>query len=148
MRQLWIVTVAVCIVLYAQPPPPVIPEELQYLRFVILNIASLDHSTDAVKSFEDMLVKQLGLNAQESAIIRAAGQSLKPVLAQHRQTARGIVTGKASLTAADRAALAALDTEREQMILDRANQILNTVRGATAGRMKSAGRIASTKGKK
>jgi len=38
---------------------------LQYLRFVLLNVASLDHHPAAVPSFECQTVKQFGLNIQE-----------------------------------------------------------------------------------
>ena len=107
-------------------------DELKYLRFLLLNVASLDHHPTAVQSFEGQLVKQFGLNIQESAAIHAAGQTLKPLLAQHRQSSSAILAGKTRLTPTDLAALARLDTQREQTITNLANQVLSSVRGETA----------------
>jgi len=128
----------------AQFQPPATSDELQYLRFVLLNVASLDHDPKAVQSFEEMLVKQFGLNNQESAAIHAAGQTLKPLLNQHRQSSRAILAGKTRLTPTDLAALANLDTQREQTITNLATQVLNSVRGETAGRLRAPGRIVAT----
>lgn len=74
-------------VCHAQGPTPPSAAQLRYLRFILLNVASLDHDPNAIKAFEDNLVKQFGLSAVESAAIHSAGQSLKPVLAQNRQAA-------------------------------------------------------------
>ena len=72
----------------ARPQPAATLDEMKYLRFVLLNVVSLDNSPAAVQSYEDHLVELHGLNAQESAVIHAAGQSLKPLLAQLRESAR------------------------------------------------------------
>ncbi len=128
---------SVCFAQTSQPPAT--PDEMQYLRFLLLNVASLDHSPDAVKAFEDSLVKQFGLNAQESQAIHSTGQTLRPVLAQLRQSSRAIVTGKALLAPADLAALADLDVQREQRIGILANQILNSVSAQTAARLRAPG---------
>ena len=73
---------------------PSLPSEQQYLRFILLDIASLDHDPNEIKAFESHLAKQFGLNAQESASIHAAGQALKPLLDQNRTAGRTIVAGK------------------------------------------------------
>jgi len=120
---------------------PVAPNEIRYLRFMLLNVASLDHGPEAIKSFEDALVKQFGLSRQESDVIHSAGQSLKPVLAQLRQSSRALVAGKAVLSPADAAALASLNEQREQIIVNLANQILNSVSPGAATRLRVPGRI-------
>jgi hypothetical protein len=117
---------------------------MQYLRFMLLNVASLDHSADAIQAFEDSLVKQFGLNAQESLAIHSAGQTLRPFLAQLRQSASAIVTGRTVLSPADSAALASVNAQREQKIAELANQILNSVRPETADRLRVPGRILAT----
>lgn len=142
-------TVSLVIVLLAglcaaqTPQPPATAEELQYFRFVLLNIASLDHHPSAVKAFEDLLVKQFDLNSSESAAIHAAGQALKPLLADNCRAGHALVIGKSVLSTADLAALRALDTQREQKIASLASQILSAVRPATAARLRAPGPIAN-----
>jgi hypothetical protein len=96
--------------------PRATPADIQYLRFLLLNVASLDHSPEAVTSFEGSLVKQFGLNSQESAAIHAAGQTLKPLLSQLRLSSRAIVAGKTLLSPTDSTALANLNAQREQRL--------------------------------
>jgi hypothetical protein len=113
----------------AQPPltspPAVSPQELRYLRFMLLNVASLDHDPKAIAAYEDSLVKLHGLSTQESAAIHSAGQTLHTTLAQNRQAANAIIAGRSTLLPSDHAALAALDTQREQTVSTLASQILN-----------------------
>jgi len=40
------------------PQPPATVDEMQYLRFLLMNIASLDHSPEAIQRFEDGIGKQ------------------------------------------------------------------------------------------
>ena len=124
--------------------PPATPDEVRYLRFMLLNVASLDHSPDAIKAYEDSLVKLHGLNAQESAAIHSAGRSLNGLLAQLRQSTRAIVANKTLLSDADKAALDNLDAQREQAIVNLANQVLNSVRAQTATRLRAPGHILAT----
>jgi hypothetical protein len=129
----------------APPPataqPPASGEELIFLRFLLLNVASLDHSPDAIKAYEESLVLQFGLSTQESAAIHSAGQSLNTVLAELRQSTKTLVTGKPVLAPADVAELTSLNTQREQTISTLANQILNSVSATTATRLRSPGHI-------
>ncbi|MBZ5728804.1 MAG: hypothetical protein LAP87_27970 [Acidobacteriia bacterium] len=117
--------------------------DLQYFRFMLTTIAGLDSSPDAVKMVEDSLIQHFGLNDEEFAVVRAAGQQLKPLLQQLRQSSTSIAQGKVSLSAADSAALAALDTQREARIAALSNQILNSVRPATADRLRIPGQVLS-----
>jgi len=126
---------AICL---GQAPP--VPSEQQYLRFILLNIASLDHDPEGIKAFESHLVKQFGLNAQESASIHAAGQALRPLLDQNRRAGRTIAAGKRVLAPGDLAALRDMDAQREQRIAVLASQILSDVRPVTAARLTAAGR--------
>jgi hypothetical protein len=133
---------SVCLAQTSQPPAT--PDELQYLRFVLLNVASIDHHPNAIKTFEDLLVKQFGLNAQESAAIHAQGQVLRLLLVQHRSQRTSTMAGSTSPTNAQFATLAQLDAEREQKISDLANQLLTSVRPITATRLRNAGHIAAS----
>jgi hypothetical protein len=56
-----------------------------------------------VAAYENSLVRQFGLNAQESAVIQSAGQRLNALLAQLRQQNAQILRGKQSLSNADAA---------------------------------------------
>jgi hypothetical protein len=118
---------------------PTIPNEQQYLRFILLNIASLDHHPDAIRSFENQLVKQFGLSAQDSAQIHAAGVALRPLLDQNRRSGQASAAGKNTLSQADLAALQNLDTQREQKIAGLADQVLSSVSPTIAARLRSAG---------
>ena len=146
MRSIGLFVLLITAVCRGQAPSN--PDELQHLRFILLNVASLDHSPEAVQAFENQLVKQFGLSRQESAAIHAAGQSLKPQLARNRQLARATVGGKNGLSQADVTALHNLDAQREQTISNLTTQILNSVRPATAARLRAAGNILAGKGKK
>jgi hypothetical protein len=62
MRRLHLAALLVSCVCFAQTSqPPATADEVKYLRFLLLSVASLDHSQAAVKAFEDLLVKQLAL---------------------------------------------------------------------------------------
>jgi hypothetical protein len=104
-----------------------------------VNLASLDHSQDAIDAFEASLVQHFNINPQEAAAIHAAGQTLHTTLVQIRQSAHATVNGKASLAAADFANLNSLAAQREQLIVTLSNQILNSVQPATAARLTAAG---------
>lgn len=125
--------------------PPATADEMQYLRFLLLNIASLDHSPDAIRAFEDGIGKQFGLNKQEAAVIRAAGNELNALLKLLRQASRAIAPGESGLTPADSAALSRLAEQRERMLESLANRILNSVRPATADRLRAPGRVLASK---
>jgi hypothetical protein len=94
---------------------------------MLLNVASLDHSPDAIKAYEESLVLQFGLSTQESSAIHSVGQTLNTTLAELRQSTQSLVTGKSTLAPADITALASLNAQREQMVETLANQILNAV---------------------
>jgi hypothetical protein len=126
---------------FAQSQAPVTKDELQYFRFMLMNLASLDHSPTAVAAFEAALVPQHGLNAQEAAQIHAAGQTLAALLQQIRSSANAITAGKKTLSDSDTAALQALINQRDQLLETLANQILNSVRPETAGRLRKPGQI-------
>ncbi len=125
--------------------PPATVDEMQYLRFLLMNIASLDHSPEAIQRFEDGIGKQFGLDKQEAAVIRAAGDELNVLLKQLRLASRAIVPGRSGLTPADSAALATLAVQREQKIEFLANRILNSVRPVTAARLRAPGRVLASK---
>ncbi len=136
------VLLVLCLACYAQTAQaPTTANEVQYLGFMLMNLASLDHSPDATGMFEASLAQQFGLNSQESATIHAAGQALKPLLAQLRASSQTIVIGKTTLTASDSAALAALAAQRESQIATLSNQILNSVRPETAERLRMPGSL-------
>ena len=118
--------------------PPATPAELKYLRFLILNVASLDHSPDAIKSYEDSLVLQFGLNPQDSVAIHSAGPNHKydacPAPAVHQT----LVAGKTALrrTISRRSKLQCAARAGHRTL---ANQILNTVTPVTAARLRPPG---------
>jgi hypothetical protein len=128
--------------------PPATIDETKYLRFVLLNVASLDNSSSAIKSYEDHLVKLHGLNAEESAVIHAAGQVLKPLLAQLRESAHAISAANQTLAPPAIAALNEVEARREQKVAELANQILNAVRPETADRLRTPGRLVAARSKK
>lgn len=133
---------AVCL---AQPVgqtfQPATRDELKFLCFMLLNVASIDHSPDAIKAYETSLVLQFGLSVQESAVIHTAGQTLNPVLTQLRQATRDLLAGKTELSPADAATLANLNVQREETITNLANQILTSVSAVTATRLRAPGHI-------
>jgi hypothetical protein len=121
--------------------PPATADELKYLRFLLLNVASLDHSAGAIAAYESSLVLQFGLSTQESAAVHSAGQTMKTTLAQLRQSTQALLAGKTSLSPIDIAALQSLNEQREQTIATLANQILNSVSSLTASRLRAPGHI-------
>jgi hypothetical protein len=108
---------------------------------MLMNLASLDHHPKAIEAYEASLVKQFGLNPQESATIHARAQRLNALLAQLRQSSQATVNGKKNLSSADTTALSALADQRDQLINILANEILNAVRPETAARLRAPGHI-------
>jgi hypothetical protein len=127
---------------YAQSSQaPASTDELKFSSFMLMSVGSVDHDPKAIAAYETSLVRQFGLNAQESAAIHAAGQTLHALLLQLRPQAQAIVRGKTSLSNTDAASLAGLIAQREQLITTLSNQILNTVRPQTADRLRVPGHI-------
>jgi hypothetical protein len=120
---------------------PATADELKFFRFMLTNLASLDHSPDAAVNYANMLFSQFGLSQQEWVAIRSAAQRLRPFFQQLRQSSNTIVAGKIILSAEDTAALANLQAQRDQMISTLANQILNSVSPGTAARLRMPGHI-------
>lgn len=110
-----------------------------------MNLASLDHSPDAVANLGHGLVKQFGLNAAEMAVISNAGQTLKLTLSQLRQSLQATMAGKTVLAPADSASISNLVAQRDQLIATLAQQILSSVRPETAARLRVPGDIVATK---
>jgi uncharacterized protein (DUF885 family) len=129
---------------YAQSAQPsATPDEVKYFTFVLMQVASLDHSPDGIRSFGVSFVQQFGLNADEATTVHSAGQTLNAFLQTLRRTQQSIMAGKATLSAADADALSALTTQRQELIASLANQILNSVRPATANLLRAQGGILS-----
>jgi hypothetical protein len=126
--------------MYGQGQPAATRDELEYLRFLLISVASIDHDPKAATTFENLLVRQFGLNSQESGAIHTAGLELKTLLTQSRQTARTIIPGPTGLSVANSAVLTALSSQREQRIEVLANRILNQVRPQIAERLRKPGR--------
>src|SRR5215471_13472975 len=112
MRSTAIAILFVSSICTAQPPQTVAAtpvqattRDLQYVRFIILNIASLDHSSQSIQDYENSLVKLFGLGSQESTAIHNAATNFKPVLSQYRQSAQAIIAGRSALSQSDLAAL-------------------------------------------
>jgi hypothetical protein len=130
---------SLCVAQTAQPAATA--QELKFLRFILLNVASLDHSSDAKANYEGSLVVHFGLSSQESTAIHSAGQTLNAILAQLRQQTTALLAGKIILTSADTAALASINAQREQEIATLANQVLNSVSSTTAVRLRAPGNV-------
>jgi len=104
MRYICLAILLVSSVCFGQTAqPPATTAQLKYLRFMLLNVASLDHSPDAKAAYEGSLVLQFGLSSQESAVIHSAGQALNTLLVQLRQSTQALVAGQITLTPADTA---------------------------------------------
>ncbi len=127
--------------------PAATPSELKYLRFLLMQMGSIDQHPGARTAYERNLVRQFGLNNQEAAVIRAAGQELQGLLQQLRPAARSVVPdATGNLSIADKATLAALTAQREQRVELLANRILNQVRPQTAALLRLPGRILANPG--
>jgi hypothetical protein len=122
-------------------PTPATANELEYLQFMLTNLASPDHSSGAIKMYEDSLRPQFGLTTEEASLIHASGQSLKPLLVQFRASSQAITNGKAALTDSDSKAIAALVAQRNSQIATLVNGILANVRPETAERMRMPGNV-------
>src|SRR5947209_590703 len=109
----WRLYLLICGGCFGQSQAPATADELQYFRFMLMNVASLDHGSNAIKMYEDSLVKQFGLNPQEAAAIHGAAQSLNGLLIQLQQSEQAIKRGKSTITAADEQQLSALSDRRE-----------------------------------
>jgi hypothetical protein len=107
----------VCILCHAQVAQPTLTSnELQFFRFLLMTVGSIDYDPNAVASYEQQLPRVFGLNERETAVIHSAGQEMHTVLSQIRQSAAPL-RGKTVLSPSDQATLAALSAERESAIL-------------------------------
>ena len=119
-------------------------DEQKYLRFILMTLASQDHSPANVKAFEDSLAVHLTLTPQEAAQIHAAGQALAALQQQLRASSKSTVAGKSSLSDAAAASLSALSDQMDQLVASLSNQILNSVRPETAAHIRSEARLRAT----
>lgn len=134
-----------CATCYAQAAQaPATPDELTYFSYILMTLGSPDHSPEFIKTAEDSLVHQFGVNQQEAAIIRAAAQSFRAVVQELEKSARSIWSDKTTLSPADSAALEALRDRGDKAVATLANQILNTVRPETADRLRVPGRVVAS----
>jgi hypothetical protein len=120
---------------------PATAEELQFFRFMLMNVASVDHDQGAIEAYESSLVRNFGLNTQESAIIHGAAQRLKALLQQVRRESQRILQGKKAFSEDDAAALKGLIDRREELVATLSNEILNAIRPETAARLRAPGHI-------
>jgi hypothetical protein len=148
LRIWWAVIVIPCSCFAQVGQPPATLDELQYLRFMLMSVASIDHHSRSAKTYEDGLIKLFGLNAQESAAIHAAGQEMNALLKQLSQSASAVAPSRVTASPAQAATLSALATQREQRLEILANRILNQVRSETAARLRAPARVAASKGRK
>ncbi|MBL8232859.1 MAG: hypothetical protein JNL98_30450 [Bryobacterales bacterium] len=91
---------------------PASPDEMKYLRFVLMQLGAIDGHPNSRQACEYNLVRQFALSDAEVAALRAAGQELQVLLVQLRQSVRAIPQGRAALSAADKATLRALTAQR------------------------------------
>jgi len=126
---------------------PATTNELQYFRFMLMNLASIDHGVDAIALYERALIRQFGFNQQESALVHAAAMRLNALQRQLRSSSQAIRNGKNKLSGGDVGALERLDAQREQLIITLSNEILNSVRPETADRLRGPGRVLGSRAK-
>ncbi len=130
-----------CLGCYAETvQPPVSTDELQFFRYMLMSVGGIDHHPDAAKRYENYLVKEFGLNAQESTLIHDAAQRLNTLLTQLRQATQATLNGKTAVTAQDTASLKAMAIQRDQLITTLSNEILKAVRPEVADRLRTPGR--------
>lgn len=143
-RESWLILLF-CFGLRAQSPqPPATPDEVKYFRFMLMNLASLNYSPDAIAPYKNYLRIQHGLNDQDMSAIDGATSALHTLLQQIGQSSALIQTGKTALSPADIAALESLFAKREALIASLANQLLNAVRPQVAASLRTAGHIVAT----
>ena len=64
----------VCILCHAQVAQPTLTSnELQFFRFLLMTVGSIDYDPNAVASYEQQLPRVFGLNERETAVIHSAG---------------------------------------------------------------------------
>lgn len=126
---------------------PASPDEMKYLRFVLMQLAAIDGHPNSRQAFEYNLVRQFALSDAEVGALRAAGQEPQVLLVQLRQSVRAIPQGRAGLSQADKAALRALTAQRDQEVEALGNRLLNQVRPQTAAKLRQPGKVLANRGK-
>lgn len=102
--------------------PPATASEINFIKHMLISIASPIHDPKVNKLNEEDMVRLYGLNSQETAILQSAGQSY----------ATAIKTFQAQRVPGNQAATAAASATVDQTASALANQILNAVRPQTA----------------
>jgi len=109
----------------------VTPNQLHYLRHLLLILGSPDASPNSVSMREHSLAIQFALNAQEVTAIDSAAKQYGALLLKIRQAV--------SASPGDQAAMATLISTRQQTEETLANQILTSVRPSTANQLRFVG---------
>jgi len=109
----------------------VTPNQLHYLRHLLLILGSPDASPNSVSMREHSLAIQFALNAQELTAINAAAKQYGALLSKIREAV--------SASPGDQVAIAALVSTRQQTEETLANQILSSVRPSTANQLRFVG---------
>jgi hypothetical protein len=128
-----LVSLSACVAVGQTIPPG--HDSLSFARVTLMTLASPDFAPNLVAPTEDYLTKRLGLSTQDLATIDGAAQTLRSFLAQARQSEQTIVAGKASLTSADNAALAGLVAQRDTLLANLLNQIMQNVSADVATKL-------------
>ncbi len=81
---------------------------------------------------EDAVISLYGLNTQEAASVHSAGQSFAAALVSFQNQETNLLAGKTAMTDDDRAAVASLSAQLDQVVAAMANQVLSSVRPQTA----------------
>jgi len=116
---------------------PATTEELTYFRFMLLNLGQAG-SSSARQQAESHLAIQFGLNQQEVGIIDGAAQQMASLLQRENRAFEATSSDASGPSAATVENLAA---QREQVIVDLAARILNSVRPETADQLRVPGHI-------
>lgn len=127
----------VCLFLFAgvalaqqatMPAAPATPAEVDFVRYVLMSIASPERDPQVAKMNEDAFVRVFGLNQQEASILHSAGESFAAVLRDFQSQRQAVLAGKASVSQQDISQVNAVTAAFNQAITVLANQVLNSVR--------------------
>lgn len=122
---------------------PVTTQEFGYFKFLLTRLAGPNATPDSVSRQEKLLVLQFGLNDAELGAIDSTRSQVRAILSQAQQAAAQITSAKGSLSAADLASLATIDSQMDQQLAAVANSILAAVRPGTAARLRAPGNVAA-----
>lgn len=120
------------------------PGQIAFLRHLLITLADPHHDPKVRKLNEDGLGTLYGFTAEESSVVRDAGQRFTLAMQSYEARKHSLQSGKVQMSDADRTALSALTNDLSQTTTAIINQMLAGLRFQTRNLLQLQGDVIET----